>query len=156
MNSYEQQANSWAEKWGVIMTARHVGHMRHFPDDSDTRDVYEITLLRGERRMVIKFGQSLSESGYSPKFSDGPYWRKLEQKKTCPPTRTHTPTMYDVIACIQKTDPGTFDDFRGDFGFDTDSRRALDTYMAVQREAADFARLCGGDSVMREEAEDIS
>ena len=156
MNSYEQQANSWAEKWGVTMAARHIGHMRYFPDDRDTRDVYEITLLRGDRRMVVNFGQSLLESAYSPRFSDGPYWRKLKQKKTCPPTRTHAPTMYDVIACIQKTNPGSLDEFCSDFGYDTDSNRAINMYIAVQREAADFARLCGGDSVMREEAEDIS
>lgn len=47
---------------------------------------------------------------------------------------------YDVLACIQKHDPGTFDDFCGDFGYDTDSRRAEEIYHAVVREWRDVRR----------------
>lgn len=44
------------------------------------------------------------------------------------------PTAYDVLACIQKYDVGTFDDFCSEFGYDTDSRKAYKTYKAVLRE----------------------
>lgn len=44
------------------------------------------------------------------------------------------PTPYDVIACIQKSEVGTFDDFCSDFGYDSDSRKAEETYHAVVRE----------------------
>jgi len=40
-------------------------------------------------------------------------------------------TAYDVICCLTKDDPGTFEQFCGDFGYDEDSRRAEETYRAV-------------------------
>ena len=44
------------------------------------------------------------------------------------------PTSYDVLSCLQKYDVGTFEDFCSEFGYDTDSVKALKTYKAVQDE----------------------
>jgi|SRR5215831_4346119 len=43
-------------------------------------------------------------------------------------------TAYDLLACITKNDPGTFENFCGDFGYDTDSRRAEKVYEATREE----------------------
>ena len=51
------------------------------------------------------------------------------------------PHIYDVLACVQKVDPGTFEDFCADFGYDTDSRKALATYEAVKKEYEGFKAL---------------
>ena len=52
-----------------------------------------------------------------------------------------TPSIYTVLACIQKYYPGTFEDFCDEFGYDTDSRQAEKTYQAVKKEYEDFAAL---------------
>jgi len=44
------------------------------------------------------------------------------------------PTAYDVLACLQKYDVGTFEDFCSEFGYDEDSRKAFKIYKAVIRE----------------------
>lgn len=44
------------------------------------------------------------------------------------------PAPYNVLACIIKSDPGTFDDFCRDFDYDSDSRKAETTYRAVVEE----------------------
>lgn len=44
------------------------------------------------------------------------------------------PSEYDLLSCITKYDPGTFENFCSDFGYDTDSRRAEKTYHAVVEE----------------------
>ena len=44
-------------------------------------------------------------------------------------------TAYDVLACIEKNEVGTFEEFCGDFGYDTDSRKAEKTWRAVQAES---------------------
>lgn len=43
-------------------------------------------------------------------------------------------TAYDLLACVQKYDVGTLADFCADFGYDTDSRRAEQVYIAVCQE----------------------
>jgi hypothetical protein len=45
-----------------------------------------------------------------------------------------TPTAYDLLACIEKNEPGTFKDFCDNFGYSDDSMRAFDVYRVVQEE----------------------
>lgn len=52
-----------------------------------------------------------------------------------------TPSMYTVLSCIQKYDPGTLENFCGEFGYDTDSKRADATYLAVKKEYEEFSAL---------------
>lgn len=51
------------------------------------------------------------------------------------------PNAYDILACLQKGDPGTFENFCGDFGYDQDSRKAEKTYHAVVDEWKNIEKL---------------
>ena len=44
------------------------------------------------------------------------------------------PNAYDVLAYLTKYDPGSFEDFCQEYGYDEDSRTAERTYFAVQKE----------------------
>lgn len=44
------------------------------------------------------------------------------------------PTAYDMLAAVTKSEPGTFEDFCSDFGYDEDSRSAERVYQAVVKE----------------------
>ena len=44
------------------------------------------------------------------------------------------PRLYDIIACLTKYDPGTFEDFCSEFGYDDDSGSAEKIYNAVKDE----------------------
>lgn len=44
------------------------------------------------------------------------------------------PTAYDILTCLTKYDVGTFENFCGDFGYDTDSRSAERIYKSVCEE----------------------
>ena len=48
---------------------------------------------------------------------------------------------YDALSCLSYCYCGCFEDFCSDFGYDTDSRRDVDIWLAVQKESADLARL---------------
>jgi len=61
--------------------------------------------------------------------------RKYEKEKG-----VKLPTAYDLLTCITKNDPGTFADFCSEFGYDEDSRKAFDVYLAVQNEWAKVSR----------------
>ena len=51
------------------------------------------------------------------------------------------PDEYNVLACLQKYDVGTFEDFCSGFGYDEDSRTAERVYIAVTKEYKDLTRI---------------
>jgi hypothetical protein len=118
--NYTEQANDFMVKVGATMKIDYLKNAYHFDGDKETRDIYRITLKREGRRYSFNFGQSIANS------------------------RTNTaPTAYDVLTCLTKYDPGTFENFCGDFGYDEDSRRAEKVYKAVLKEWAGVERLFG-------------
>lgn len=51
------------------------------------------------------------------------------------------PSAYDLLACLTKYNPGTFENFCGDYGYDTDSRKALKIYKTVVKEWKDLTSI---------------
>ena len=124
---------------------------KHFDDDKEKRDVYKITITRGARKFIFSFGQSLAASGKyilyydNQKYERGYRFQESELKtircafigygRVYDKNKDYQiPDAYSVLACLTKYDPGSFENFCGDFGYDTDSRRAEKTYKAVQDE----------------------
>jgi hypothetical protein len=113
-NSYRDSEEN-AFNYGIVR-----GNCGHGPDClCETKAIGEGILL-GQRDNVYwgKY-RGGKHRGYS-------VLRPLGKRKTIQP--------YDLLACIQKNDVGTFADFCGDFGYDEDSRRAEQTYIAVCKE----------------------
>jgi hypothetical protein len=66
---------------------------------------------------------------------------------------TH-PTEYDALAVITKYDPGTFENFCSESGYNTDSRNAVRTYKAVRKEWNNVSKLFTPEQL--EQLQDIS
>lgn len=113
--NYQKQANEFALKHGIKLIINGYEYKTHF-DDNKLRYVFNLTLKCGKKQYTFEFGQSEAAG-------------------------SEEPTMYDVLACLTKYDPGTFENFCGDYGYDTDSRKAEKTYKAVCREFAAMERL---------------
>ena len=114
MSEHEKKAEDFLQKHGIRFKPRFLRYGAHFTETDESRDIFRCTFRRGRARLVIpEFGQSLNDS-------DG--------------GGGNPPHPYDVLACIQKYDPGTFENFCGDIGADTDSRSAEKTYKAVAKE----------------------
>lgn len=66
------------------------------------------------------------------------YWDKYREGRKYPGRprlrKPLTVQPYDLLSCIQKSDVGTFHNFCGDFGYDEDSRKAEQVYIAVCKE----------------------
>lgn len=148
MNNYEKQANDFLEKHNVELLVKFLKNGKHFADDKDNRDIYEITLKRGQRSYVFNFGQSLANSlKYVDKLNGNEFTStggNLKGNKIvtnikylkdyCKEVKGIQPNAYDILACLTKYNPGTFEDFCNEFGYDTDSRKAEKTYNAVRDE----------------------
>jgi hypothetical protein len=150
-SKYEIQAERFLISTDTKFSAKFLKYDVHFDNDTDKRDIYEITLTRGNRKYVFNFGQYVNSSGRFWKYGryeSGCEWGRLHKGVYVKPSSIGTgetdawkknpdfkePTPYAVLACLQKYDPGTFENFCSDFGYDTDSRRAEKIYKAVQNE----------------------
>lgn len=112
MNEYEQQANEFLKDTKTEFKAEFLKNSFHFSGDTEKRNIYEITLKRGEREYKFKFGDSIANTE--------------NLKKSV--------SAYSVLSCLTKNEVGDFNNFCDDFGYDTDSRTAEKTYKAVLEE----------------------
>lgn len=119
MNDYTKQANKFASKYGVKLSV--IGepeYRKYFADDKEQRFVFKLRLTRNKKQYTFTFGQSISEGSKEP-------------------------NLYDVLACLTKYDPYSFEDFCSEYGYDSDSRKAEKVYNAVCKEWVAVERLFG-------------
>lgn len=106
---------------------------------------YDITISRaGRKPYTFSYWGSINDR-YSKEYEK---YVKLNWQSRADEERalrtSSTPTAYDVLTCISG-DIGmhdwTFEEFCGDFGYDTDSRQAEKTYNAVCDQSRALAHL---------------
>lgn len=158
VSMYNEAVKLVKESFNLEFKADFLENGLHFQGDKEPRDIYNITLKRGQRKYSFKFGQSINNSGFYAKQGrcitqiDRKYLesktlyfeiRKLSGMAFNPNCDTIVkpiaPTLYDVLACLQKYEVGTLEDFCSDFGYDNDSRTAKKTYKAVVKE---YDKMC--------------
>ena len=113
---YQQQANEFATATGTKLKINRTTYGKHFADDKESRYIFNCTLTRNGKRYTFNFGQSIAAGNTKP-------------------------TMYDILTCLTKYDPETFENFCSEYGYNTDSIKALNTYKAVKREFKGVNRL---------------
>jgi hypothetical protein len=155
---YNEAAELVAQRLGLEWTVNFLKNDKHFEDDETTRDIYTISLTRGSRNYTFEFGQSVMESQYYQDKIQGRTYtlsggcrtgnysiNDIDKYKSGSNNLTlvkgEEPSLYDVLACLTTYDPGTFEDFCSEFGYDEDSRKAYNTYTAVKEEYMNMCSL---------------
>jgi hypothetical protein len=114
MTDYQKQAQDFLTKHSIKFKAIFKGDKCPMWEDGKH--------MHGDRYLVT-FHRTINYVYSSFSLS---FWNSVNDKQA-----GKEPTPYDALACLTKYDPGTFDNFCGDFGYDTDSRKAEKTYKAV-------------------------
>jgi hypothetical protein len=166
MNEYHDQATSFLKATNTTMDIKFLRHAKYFPDDKDERDIYEVTIRRGARAYTFEFGQSIANSLVSAKRLDttlhkigdkfvtigtdftGPT-RLAEERVRAANAHKLTPHPYHILACLQKYDPGSFDDWCAEMGLSNDSISARKTYKAVREEWRNLQALFSDEEMER-------
>lgn len=165
MSTYIEQATSFLTKTNTTLTVKFLKHDKHFVDDKESRDIYEVTLTRNTRNYTFNFGQSINCSGEyivaphlrnklwceqttkgkyaftKKEFIALPSFSKQNPKDIYLNPNFAVPNAYDILTCLQKYDVGTFENFCDEFGYNNDSIKALKTYEAVSKEYKELQTL---------------
>lgn len=112
----QQEAQYFADVNNVKLKINRTTYGQHFADDKESRYIFNCTLTRNGKRYTFNFGQSIAAGNVEP-------------------------TMYDILTTLTKYDPETFENFCSEYGYNTDSIKALNTYKAVKREFNGVNRL---------------
>lgn len=115
---YVKLADDFAKATGTKLTILFKQFRKFFDSDLQARYVFKCKLTRNRKSYTFFFGQSIA-NGSTP------------------------PTMYDILACMTKSDPGTLEEFCDEFGYDTDSRKAERVYRMCCHEWDAMQRLFG-------------
>ena len=177
-SKYEQQAEAFLKSTNTEFKCEFLFNGKHFCDDKEMRDVYRITLTRGRRSYTFQFGQSIVNSGFyytmgkQKLIIDRKYLLQENKQNLIHHIRRESnfqfmnngksdvihypvaPTAYDVLACLTKYDPDTFENFCSDYGYDEDSRKAEKIYNAVVEEWRNVCALFTDEEI--EQLQEIS
>lgn len=148
-SEYETRAEEFLTRHGVKFMVVPVGTA--CPRRCDGKHMhgyqYKVTFTRACRKpFVTDFWNSFADTqrparGWETADRIDPLTRKPMTRHS--PTSAPLPTAYDVLSCLTHSDPGTHAEFCADFGCDTDSRKGLDTYLAVVEEWAKVRAMFG-------------
>lgn len=162
MNEYIKQATDFLQKTYTKMKIEYVGlAVNKEWKEKEKRCLYEITLTSPRGSMIFDFWDSIrnteiktmtletyAEKRYRRPFSNLSYSEKNQaQKELAAEKKAAVPSVYNVLACLTKYDPGTFEDFCSEYGYDEDSRTAERIYFAVQKEYTQLTRLFTPDEM---------
>ena len=119
MNKYEKQAIEFLRNAKATMEIKYKGKAINPDWKDDTERNYYSFEIRTQKGTM-----------------SGTFWDSIHNTQ-----RNNKPTEYDILACLTKYDPGTFEEFCSDYGYDEDSRTAEKIYIAVVREYKQLERI---------------
>jgi hypothetical protein len=129
---YKKQAEDFCEKFGVNIKIEKSAFQSPpmWAEEGKKHGIkYEVTISReGRKDFKFNFWGSIADA----EGLNESYGRAREK---------FLPSVYDVLACITKNDPEAFEDFCGEFGYNTDSIKALQTFNAVDKEFHEVKRM---------------
>lgn len=157
MDTYNEQAEEFLKSTNTELNVTFLFNGPYWDNETDHRDVFQFTLVRGKRSYTSKYDDSIMNtqkrklaqlSPYSKDYTPEMlkvfnarnliqmehYHKKIFRELRAWYKENKTPTAYDILTCLTKSEVGTFEDFCAEYGYDTDSRKAFDTYQAVLKE----------------------
>ena len=158
MNEYVKQAKDFLKSCNATMEIKYVGDETPNWDDRPHR-TYDCTIKTPRGEMFVHFHDSRYNTELHMFKTVQEYAQKRRRIYDLQPYTTFynkiakefkekkaeaVPTEYDILACIQKYDIGSMDDFFAEFGFEIkctqDMTNFINTYNAVVKEYNDVRR----------------
>lgn len=157
MNEYLEQAKTFLKNANAKCEIVYGGVARNQDwKEKEKRNWYDVTITTPRGSMTYMFWDSIHNTeistmtfeGYAKKklkynrVEDMSYGEKVKAKNDLARLKAEAvPNEYDVLACLEKYDVGTFKEFCSELGYDEDSRTAEKFYIASIDEYKHLTRI---------------
>lgn len=146
--------------YGTEITAQYIGRRTQEPDSPGERGwehhLWEVTLTREGQTISFPYRMGLAHEqtkcgkrhpGLSGRYAVRPMAVCHHVRCENAGWQPTPPTLYDVLTSLKAdvTNGETFEDWCGNYGMDTDSRKAMDLYLACQESETRSRRFFGSD-----------
>lgn len=150
-STYEQAANDFLIRHEIEFKIEFVRYgSMNWDKKGEKRDIYKAVFSRKDSRhyfVVPEYGQSIVNSGEwliddkNPelqnvfgKKEDALRYARSTRSKVIKNPNKKIPSAYCILTAIIKSDPGSFENFCDEFGYNNDSISAMKTWQAVSEE----------------------
>lgn len=110
LNEYEKIAKDFCKKNHVKIWFSFIGR-KQWKEIGAAVNTYRVSIMTPIKSFTVTFHDSINHTVTGAR-----------------------PTKYNVLACLTKYDPGSFEDFCNEFGYDEYNRNSMSTYRAVLKE----------------------
>lgn len=160
MDKYNQEALEFLNSCPAELSIVHIGKaVNHLWNDKEPRDMYSFVLKTQRGSMNGTFWDSIHNTRLRALDVNGACIRKYGfGKADCTKQMIHKaieelqkeiadakPNAYAILACLEKYDVGSMDDFMHEFGYEiksaNDMANFIQTYNAVVKEYNDLCRI---------------
>ena len=156
MNEYLKQAKNFLNKANAKCEIVYGGISRNENwKEREKRNWYDVTITTPRGKVTFIFWDSIHNTEISTmtfaeyakkklkyNVEDMSYDEKVKAKNDLVRLKAEAvPNEYDVLACLEKYDPGTFENFCLEFGYDEDSKTAERIYIAVIKQYKDLTKI---------------
>ena len=135
MSEYTEAAEKFLTDTGTTLTIEFQYTGPYFAGDKDKRDVYRFTLKNARGEYSSTFGDSIRNTerrAFAAMIGQGwAYWSKEAarmgfrkeagsetiSRKSLAEARNYRPSAYDILACLEKYEPDTFDNWAAEMGY---------------------------------------
>lgn len=124
MDTYLQQAENFLKETNTTLSIEFVKYGTYFNDDKERRNIYKFTFKRGKKRFSGTFGDSINNT-----------------------TKKIKPNSYDILACLTKYDPESFENFCSEYGYDNDKISHKKIYNAVAKEFINVCKIWNDEEI---------
>ena len=62
LSEYDQQALDFLKKTGATIESRFYNYAPHFKGETESRDIFKVTIKKGGEKYTFPFGQSINDS----------------------------------------------------------------------------------------------
>ena len=119
MNKYEQQAVDFLTATGTTLAIEYQYNGPYFAGEKDSRDVYLVTIINSKGEYSFTFGDSLNNTNLRQSACNATInsFHPFRTYKAALAAREQKPFAYDVLSCLEKHDPDTFENWIDEMGY---------------------------------------